>query len=90
MHHDNCSVEQAMERMAEMHQQYSRRFLQLRNDLPSWGPAIDPIAGEYVQAFADWATGNYYWQFENGRYFGSKGKEVYQTRMVAWLPKYNN
>ncbi|KAF8514328.1 terpenoid synthase [Hysterangium stoloniferum] len=90
MHHDNCSVEQAMEKTAEMHRERSRQFLRLWNDLPSWDPVIDPIARKYVQGLADWETGTYYWSFEIDRYFGPKREEIYKNRIVTWLPKYNS
>ena len=72
-----------------MYQERKTRFLELWNELPSWDPAIDPIAKTYVQGIADWVGGNHYWQFECQRYFGSAGKQVFETGMVARLPKFN-
>ena len=72
-----------------MYQERKTRFIELWNELPSWGPEIDPIAKAYVQGFVDWVGGNYYWQFECKRYFGSAVKQVSETRMVALLPKFN-
>ncbi|KAF8514326.1 terpenoid synthase [Hysterangium stoloniferum] len=89
MHHDNCSVEQAMEKAAEMHRACSTRFFQRWNDLPLWDPAIDLNVRKYIEGLAHWATGNYHWSFEIGRYFGSGGKDVHENQMVTWLPKYN-
>jgi hypothetical protein len=77
-----------MDKVAEMHRACSVRFIQRWNDLPSWDLTIAPIASKYVQGVADLATGNHHWHFESGRYFGSKGKEIYKNRMVTWLPKY--
>ena len=92
MHQNNdYSVEQAMEKAAEIFQERQTRFLELWNELPSWDPAIDPIAKKYIQGIPDWVTGNYYWEFESQRYFGSKsaGKQVLETGMVTRLPKFN-
>ena len=90
MHQTNdYSIEQAMEKAAEMYKECQTRFLELWNDLPSWGPVIDPMATKYVQGLADWVGGNYHWEFECQRYFGSAGKQVLETGMVAWMPKFN-
>ena len=86
---NDCSIEQAMEKAAEMYKECQTRFLELWNELPSWGPAIDPIAKIYVQGLADWVGGSYYWHFECRRYFGSAGKQVLETGMVTLLPKFN-
>ena len=85
----NYSVEQAMEKIAEMCQECQTRFLELCNELPSWDPVIDPIAKKYVQGVIDWVGGHHYWIFECERYFGSAGKQVLETGMVTWLPKFN-
>ena len=92
MHRNNdYSVEQAMEKVAEMYQECKTRFLKLRNELPSWDPVIDSIAKKYVQGLADWVGGNYYRQFECQRYFGSlaAGKQAFETGMVTQMPKFN-
>ena len=90
MHQNNdYSVEQAIEKAAEMHQERKTRFLELWNELPSWDPETDPIAKKYVQGLANWVGGNYYWEFECQRFFRSEGKQVFETGMVAWLPKFN-
>ena len=90
MHRNNdCSVEQAMGKAAEMYQERQTRFLELWNNLPSWDPEIDPIAKKYVQGLANWVGGNYYWEFECQRYFGSAGKQALETGMVTRLPKFN-
>ena len=90
MHRNSAySVEQAIEKAAEMYQERKTRFIELWNELPSWGPEIDPIAKEYVQGFVDWVGGSHHWQFECQIYFGKAGKHVFETRMVTLLPKFN-
>ncbi|KAF8501306.1 isoprenoid synthase domain-containing protein [Hysterangium stoloniferum] len=92
MHRDrDYSVQQAMDKAAEMHKGCSTRFVELWNELPSWGPTIDPIARKYVQGIVDVIMGNYYWSFEIDRYFGSavEGKQALETGMVTCWPKYN-
>ena len=84
------SVEQAIEKAADMYKECKTRFLELWNELPSWDPVIDPIAKKYAKGLVDWVGGSHYWHFECKRYFGSAGKQVFETRMVTWLPKFNH
>ena len=90
MYRDNDhSVKKNIEKAADMYHERQTRFLELLHELPTWNAATDSIAKKYVRGLSDWVGGNYYWQFECQRYFGSSGKQVYESGMVAWLPKFD-
>ncbi|KIJ24352.1 hypothetical protein M422DRAFT_62343 [Sphaerobolus stellatus SS14] len=48
---------------------------------------MDRQIQQYLHGVANWPRGNYYWNFESRRYFGSKGREIQKNRMVPLYPK---
>ena len=78
---------EALEWTSNYHSELEARFLKGIMQLPSFGPGIDPLLERFVQAMAMWIRGNDSWNFEGGRYFGSKGLEIQQTRVVPFMPK---
>ena len=88
MHQFNFSLDQAMDWVAEYHTEVETKFLDGLKRVPSWGPAIDPQIKQYIYGLANWPRCNDCWNFESGRYFGSKGLEIQKTRLVTLLPRY--
>ncbi|KAG5640845.1 hypothetical protein DXG03_006834 [Asterophora parasitica] len=55
--------------------------------LPSWGVAVDREVKVYVERLAYFMRGIDCWAFETERYFGTKGREIQEQRVVDLLPK---
>jgi hypothetical protein len=62
-------------------------FLTARDELPSWGPDVDPQVQQYIDALGSWVRANDAWSFESERYFGKAGREIQEKREVALLPR---
>lgn len=77
----------AMAWAAHYHTQCENQFISGLSKLPSWGPTIDPQVQEYLDGLANWARANYCWSYESQRYFGSKGPEILESRLVPLLNK---
>lgn len=87
MHRFNINLEAAMAWVASYHKDVENKFLDGMKELPSFGPVVDKELEEYILALAIWPRTNDCWNFESGRYFGSKGLQVQRTRYVPLLPK---
>lgn len=73
--------------VADYHTEVESRFLDGLKRLPSWGPEMDRQVQQYVYGLANWPRCNDCWNFESGRYFGSKGLEIQKSRVVPLYPK---
>ncbi|EJF60917.1 terpenoid synthase [Dichomitus squalens LYAD-421 SS1] len=87
MHHLKLDLDATVDWAADYHKQVQRRFLDTLKRVPSFGPAVDADLQSYMTQIAIWPQGNYCWNFESGRYFGSHGAEYQRTRRVPLLPK---
>ncbi len=87
MHQFNTDFDSAMKWVANFHNEVEMRFLNALNRVPSWGPEVDKQVAVYIEHLANWPRCNDCWNFESGRYFGSKGLEYQKTRLVPMLPK---
>ncbi|CCM04069.1 uncharacterized protein FIBRA_06228 [Fibroporia radiculosa] len=87
MHQYNYDIDKAMAWLADFHAEVETKFLDGLKRVPSWGPAIDRQVEEYLLGLANWPRCNDCWNFESGRYFGSKGLEIQKTRTVQLMPK---
>jgi hypothetical protein len=63
------------------------RFVDEREDLPSWSPDIDREVGIYVDGLANWIVGSLHWSFLSERYFKKEGPKVKRSRVVTLLPR---
>jgi hypothetical protein len=63
------------------------KFQTQRHILPSWGPDMDRAVNEFVERLAYWIRGYDCWSFESRRYFGTKGPEIKEHRLVTLLPR---
>jgi hypothetical protein len=77
----------ALDWLAEYHEQILSEFQTQYQALPSWDPAIDLRVKAYVERLAYFMRGIDCWAFETERYFGTKGREVQEQRIVDLLPK---
>ncbi|KZT64788.1 terpenoid synthase [Daedalea quercina L-15889] len=81
------TLDEALQWTANYHEDVEARFLDGMKKIPSFGPDVDPQLHEFIEAIALWPRTNDCWNFESGRYFGSKGLEIQKTRIVPILPK---
>lgn len=87
MHQFNLSLPNAMKWVVKYHEEVEAKFLDGLKRVPSWGKEIDDQVAVYIEHLAGWPRCNDCWNFESGRYFGSKGLEIQKTRLVPLLPK---
>ena len=87
MHQFNTDLDGALAWAAVRHKEVEARFLSAYARVPSFGPAVDAQLAEYIEHIANWPRCNVCWNFESGRYFGSRGAEYQRTRLVPLLPK---
>lgn len=77
----------ALSWVSEYHEQILSEFQAQYQVLPSWDPAIDLRVKTYVERLAYFMRGIDCWAFETERYFGTKGREIQEQRIVDLLPK---
>ncbi|KZV87270.1 terpenoid synthase [Exidia glandulosa HHB12029] len=85
----------AIEWIVREHKRLQRVFLELAVSLPQRlrddgvevTPRTEEQLGLYIEHMAQWPRANKQWSFESGRYFGDKGLEIQETRLVRKLPK---
>ena len=73
---------------ADYHKDVETRFFDTLKRLPSFGTQVDHDLAIYIEHLANWPRSNDCWNFESGRYFGSKGLEYQRTRLVPMLHKH--
>ncbi|MCX7593946.1 MAG: terpene synthase [Fischerella sp.] len=62
------SLEQAMKRAVEMHNQEVQIMIDLESSLPSFGKELDAELNKYISGLHSWISGNLDWSFRSGRY----------------------
>ncbi|KAG1778943.1 isoprenoid synthase domain-containing protein [Suillus placidus] len=73
---------------AHYHAELQKRFIDGLAKVPSWGPSVDVLVKEYLDGIAIWPRADTCWSYEGQRsYFGTRGPEIQQTRLVPLLPK---
>lgn len=72
---------------AHYHAELQKRFIDGLAKIPSWGTSVDALVKEYVDGMAIWPRADTCWSYEGQRYFGTRGPEIQQTRLVPLLPK---
>jgi hypothetical protein len=87
MSEKGIDLDGALDWVAEYHEQILSGFQAQYRELPSWGPAIDLRVKTYVEGLAHFVRGIDCWAFETERYFGTKGREIQERRIVHLLPK---
>lgn len=87
MNEKGINLEGALDWVAKYHEQILSEFQAQYQALPSWDAAIDPRVKTYIEGLAYFMRGIDCWAFETERYFGTKGREVQEQRIVDLLPK---
>lgn len=78
----DCSWQEAVDRVAAMHNAEVRAFIRLAPQLPSFGREIDGELARFVTILRAWMRGNFDWAFDTGRY-GQRRYEESETRICA-------
>jgi hypothetical protein len=87
MNEKGIDLDGALDWVARYHEQILSEFQAQYRALPSWDPAIDLRVKTYVERLAYFMRGIDCWAFETERYFGTKGREIQEQRIVDLLPK---
>jgi len=87
MNEKGIDLDGALDWVAEYHGQILSEFQAQYQVLPSWDPATDLRVKTYVERLAYFMRGIDCWAFETERYFGTKGREIQERRIVDLLPR---
>jgi hypothetical protein len=87
MNEKGIDLDGALNWVAEYHEEILSAFQAQYHVLPSWDPAIDLRVKTYVERLAYFMRGIDCWAFETERYFGTRGREIQEQRIVDLLPK---
>jgi hypothetical protein len=87
MNEKGIDLDGALDWVAEYHEQILSEFQAQYQVLPSWDPTIDLRVKTYVERLAYFMRGIDCWAFQTERYFGTKGREIQEQRIVDLLPK---
>ncbi|KAJ7753354.1 terpenoid synthase [Mycena maculata] len=90
MVNEKTDVAGGIQWISDRHDDIVDNFLTIRDDVlehkngvPSWGKDIDDQVVKYIEGLGQWIRGHDSWNFESGRYFGDKGVEIQQSRVVV-------
>ena len=86
MRHHGMTLQEAVDFVGDLCKKSIDRFNEDRARLPSWGPEIDAQVQVYVQGLADWIVGSLHWSFDSERYFGRKGGQIKNGRIIELAP----
>lgn len=73
MHHLGLNLHEAVQWVADRHEQTLGKFWETREKVlskdgyPSYGPELDRQVAEYTGVIADWIRGNYEWSWHSSR-----------------------
>ena len=87
MNEKGVDLDGALDELVKYNDGVLSKFQAQRHMLPSWGPDMDRVVNEYVDGLAYWIRGLDCWSFESTRYFGTKGPEIKEHRLVTLLPR---
>ncbi|KAG5634787.1 hypothetical protein H0H81_000794 [Sphagnurus paluster] len=82
MREENVGLQEAVERLCDLHEEAVERFLYLRDNLPPFDEKVKEELGQWFDTMGAWVRSNVDWSFEAGRYYGTKGKEICETRLA--------
>lgn len=86
MHEQQISIQEAMDWLGGYCDEIIEGFLADLLAIPSWGPDLDRRVAVCVNGLGQWVRGMDDWHFESGRYFGSDGPVIKQTRITTLRP----
>ncbi|KAI0593107.1 Presilphiperfolan-8-beta-ol synthase [Biscogniauxia sp. FL1348] len=77
------STQEAMDKISAMLDDCYKRWYSALANLPWKGEKIDRQVLRFVDCCRNVALGGLHWSFKTGRYLGSDGDQVYETRMLS-------
>jgi len=77
------STQEAVDTIGDMINECYRRWYIALAELPVYGENIDRQVLKFVDCCKNVALGNLYWSFKTGRYVGSEGESVHETRLLS-------
>ncbi|KAI9443651.1 terpenoid synthase [Lactarius indigo] len=87
MNEKGVDLNGALDWYTEFNETKLAKSLEQHRKIPSWGPEMDPVVSAFVEGVGYWMRGHDCWSFEAERYFGTKGPETQEHRMVTLFPK---
>ena len=78
----NLDIQSAVDRVGEICVDAMRKFLEAKDNFPSYGPEIDSQVQGYLHIMQSWMSGNLAWSFVTPRYLGEKRHEIREHRWV--------
>jgi len=81
------NVQQAINKAGELFREQADKFDGLYRQLPRWFGPVDLEVQKLVDGMGTCVGGNMHWSYECRRYFGLRGPEIKETRVVDLLPK---
>ena len=87
MKEKGINLDGALDWLSKYNNEVLSKFQAQCHMLPSWDPDTDRAVNEYVERLAYWIRGHDCWSFESRRYFGTKGPEIKEHRLVTMLPR---
>ncbi|KAK7731782.1 hypothetical protein SLS53_008603 [Cytospora paraplurivora] len=80
-------VQQAINWAAQLHTDMTEKFNRLFLQIPRWGGPLDWEVQTYMNGVAHWVGANVQWSYESERYFGKRGLEVRESRVLHLSPR---
>jgi len=93
MKEHGLTLQGAMDFVGEEIHEHGSRFISLMKEVPTFDGLDDDASqalDRYIWGLGNWVTGNIYWSYEGGRYFGTHGLEIMEHRLVEISPKREN
>ncbi|KAI8946382.1 Presilphiperfolan-8-beta-ol synthase [Xylaria longipes] len=78
----SMSVQQSVDKIGSMADGCYKRWYTALAELPLYGEEIDREVLAFVEVCRYIALGNLHWSFKTGRYLGSEGEDVHETRLM--------
>ena len=82
----DCTLQEATDHAGRAFHSLIDMYQRDKEHLRSWGPKIDAQVEDYMKGMEYWVIGNLHWSFESLRYFGHKGADVKEKRIVLLRP----
>jgi hypothetical protein len=90
MAEEGLSVQDAMDRAGQFHDELVDSFLAEVNNVPYFieeSELINDEVRQYIHALGNWVRACDQWSFESERYFGKDGVKVFNERTIVLRPK---
>ena len=84
MHERGISAQEAVDHIGERFKQLTGEFMLTMMHLPELPESVRTTYAEFVLDIAVWVEGHTQWSFVSERYFGKKGMEVREKKIVEY------